>query len=262
MTEPSPRYLHLKHVQELLKLVHLSRAEGADRERYGTSPTLYIADEDPTGQHFRELIGYRISGFDSLNLGTVSFRRSASGDGDSYPRRSLANYLSQPPKQIGFGETLAPPGAIEVHLPPLDEEIPAFLQKVRTGGKSRGLVLDTGIVECAFDFRSQNPSPDRNLALNRKPLFEHVIRTVSGHVLSGYSVGIRSQLLREVPFVMLTSAVQHGPKGEALLPALALNRTFICAETEIHSPDTVAEWTRETRLFSAAAANPRHLFGG
>jgi hypothetical protein len=247
------RSAQLSHVSAVLRQIQTARAHDPNIE---SPPALFLGRDE--GSHFWELLAFRVRGHGSLVIGAVRFPRQPSKQ-DANARRSLIPYLCQPPKELGLSGTARPASMIEVLLPEADEAVSTFLERLRNGQKGRSLFLDAESIAFAFDFRVDNPSEDRHLRINQKPTEIHVVRTVSGHVLSGYSEGLHTKLHKDGNFLALSKTVQHTPTRKLLLPNLALHRSFMAMEAVCSSEAPLEAWTERSVPFLAAFANPRHL---
>jgi hypothetical protein len=248
---------HLDHVRGFLQLLELHRTGDESVRAQRPPPSLYIGREAEGEPEFTELIGFRLRGDDSIQLGMVTFRRQ--GGGGPHARRSIGSYLARPPKRLAMEGVSAPANLLEVSVPARGESIPRFLDRVRKGDQPRRLHLDVRLIDFAFDFRMDNPSPEKQLEVHRKPLGQHVLRTVAGHLVSGRSLGLMGQLHRGIDFFMVTDTVQHLPDRDIPLPSLAINRLFVSVETEIEEGDTLEGWIRETHILDRSRASDRHL---
>jgi hypothetical protein len=254
-TREAARSAHLTHVAALLRHIHAVRTGDGAAESKAPAALFLGLDE---GSHFWELIGFRVRGHGSVVLGAIRFPRQPSKQ-EAHARRSLIHYLSQPPKELGLSGTARPAGLIEVRLPDAQEPIPAFLARMRAGEPVRAIYVHADHVDLAFDFRVDNPSEDRHVRMNQRSAEVHVLRTVGGHVLSGYCGGLHTKLHKDGDFLALSQAVQHTPARKLLLPNLALHRAFLTMDALCPAGAGPETWTEHTIPFLAALAQSRHL---
>ena len=241
---------------------HLSRYLTAldRRAREGgpefTPGSLYRVDG--AEQAVREVVGFRLRGHPLALMGAFIFprhTRSPSPDG----RPSLASFLSRPPRTVGYAVDPVPPGHTTIFLPRGTESIPAFMARLREQG-GVPTIVDTSVIDVAFDLRFANPSEIRRHAYRGARAGRSVFRTIAGHVLSGLSVGLSQTLHTGDRFITLADAIQHRPDGDVRLPTIAVNRSIIALQSRL--PDGEPEdAVRATLAFHPTTARREHLFG-
>ena len=249
---------HLAHVGLLLRLLDVQRSRGEAFGSVASSPELFLVRDE--GEFFWELVGLRLRGFGSVFLGALRFQRQPDRF-QRHARRTLDHYLSAPPKELGVSRTPRPAGLLELILPDPSEEIPAFQRRAASGELGRSVFLDSDLIEFAFDFRSGNPSVERDQVFALANREVHVFRTLRGHVLTGISPGLHVKLHQGTRFVAVQDAVQHTAHGRHVLPSLVFHRSQLALDVplgETGGEDPIALLSRNV-LLMPAGAEPRHL---
>lgn len=247
---------HLAHVGLLLRLLSVQHER---RETYGTPPTppeLYLVRDE--GATFWELIGFRIRGHAATLLGALRFKRQEPSFG-RYARQPLGFYLSAPPKELGVSKTARPANMLEMLLPNADEDIPAFQRRLRSGEAAQVLYVDAELIEYAFDFRTENPSVEREQVQFTGQVEMHLFRSIRGHLFSGSSHGLHIKLHRNMTFFAVRSPVQHAPTRVHLLPTLFVHRSFVAMDALLSGPTELEEWLTNSLAFHRSSAEPRSL---
>lgn len=242
------------HLAMFLRLLQLQSDRG---EAFGTresSPDLYLGHQDSA--QFWELLGFRVAGHPRVLLGTVCFQRQESPL-VPFARPSLAAYLTDPPRRPALGEDEPPVGLLEVLLPASGEPIPEFLIRLRAGGDAQPAVVDIGLVEFVFDFRFSNPSGQSAVRVEAGLPSRHFFRTTRGHVLSGLSYGLWTNLNRGRRFVAIQRPVQHTPERKIALPTLVVNRSFLSMASTVSGGSEAN--TEEHLPYAAETATEEHL---
>lgn len=246
---------HMKPVVGLLKEVR-RRRDDLDRTPTPLGSFLVLEEEDA----FWELLALRLKGYPSILVGAARFQRQLSPKGVRHARRPLAMYLSMPPKELGVAKAARPANLLELLLPEVDEEIPAFQTRIGSGGRGRTLFIDVETIEIAFDFRFENPSVEREQGVYQGTPEMHLFRTLEGHVLSGTTHGLHRRLHLGGSFLTIQQPLQHTPNGIQLLPsALVLHRSFVAIDGEVGEGETLSDWTSRVAPFQASSAVARHV---
>lgn len=256
MTPPSTSVSsHIAHVQAYLQVLRAERQRPAAQR--AEIPLDYFLGEDRP-EAFRELVAFRLRGCPTLLVGLFQFRRQPSVR-QAHARRSLVNYLNQPPKELGINSAARPEHLLEVRLPEPGEPIPEFLRRDRRGERGHAIFVDVNSIQLAFDFRLDNPSESLPGAGRSAVSEAHVFRTVEGHLLLGRSQGLHTKLHRDGEFIALAEARQIGPGGERFLPNLAIRRSFLALDAQVPLGVPVAEWLRGNLALLPEAARPEHV---
>lgn len=251
----TPGDLHLQYVEMLLKEVKRRREAGGGDV---TSSDWYLVRDE--GATFWELVALQIRGYPSLLLGALRFQRQSTSGTTEFARRPLAYHLSAPPRELGIDRAARPAWILEIMLPDVDEEIPAFQARVREGGEGRRLFADAELIEFAFDFRFENPSIEREQAAQHGAPERHLLRSVRGHVLTGISHGLHRRLHQHASFITLRSPVQHTERGAHLLPTtIIFHRSYIALDAQLTPAEQVSDWTASAAPFLISTARSRHL---
>ena len=246
---------HMKPVVGLLQEVRRRRDEMV---RTPTPEETFLVHDE--GDCFWELLALRVRGYPAMLIGAARFQRQPSPRGVRHARRPLAMYLSTPPKELGLAKTARPANLLELLLPEMDEEIPAFQARIGSGGKGRTLYLDVETIEVAFDFRFENPSVEREQGVYHAPPEMHLFRTLEGHVLSGTAHGLHRRLHQGASFITMQQPLQHTPSGVQLLPpALVVHRSFVAVDGEVGEGESLSDWTANVAPFQAATALARYV---
>lgn len=249
---------HARHVKLLLHLLRVARERESAFGSAPTPPELFLVHEEERA--LWELVGFRMRGCDAVVLGAMRFRRQARGT-DPYARRSLANYLCSPPKEVGVDRTPRPAGLLELRLPGAEETIDAFRRRMAAGGASEAVFVDVEMLDFAFDFRLTNPSTQRVAHGGSPAEAQHLFRTTEGHVISAVAAGLHVRLHREGSFVALRDAVQHTARGAEPLPTLIMHRSALVLAAPMRSK-AERDALLATVPLRAAAACARPLLAG
>lgn len=246
---------HLQYVEALLKEVKRRRVEG------GGDPTssdwFLVRDEGAT---FWELVALQVRGYPSLLLGALRFQRQGGPGATEYARRPLAYHLSAPPRELGIDRTARPAWILELMVPDVHEDVPAFQARVQGGEEGRRVYFDAELIDLAFDFRFENPSAEREQASQHGVAERHLVRSIRGHVLSGISHGLHRRLNQHASFITLHSPVQHTERGAHLLPAtVVFHRSYIAFDAQLGANEQVSDWTESAAPFQISSARARHL---
>lgn len=249
--DPSAR-AGARHLARYFELLRERRDQGAG----DTPEDLYLVDD--TDRAIREVVGFRMRGHPLALFGAFVFprhRRSAVPHG----RPSLAPFLSNPPRTVGYCDDPTPPGHMTIFLPEVEETVPAFMERLRERGGT-GIHVDANVIDVAFDLRFENPSEIRQHSHGVARPSRSVFRTLAGHVISGMSVGLYQTLHKDDRFVILTDAVQHRASSDVALPTLAVNRSILALQSVLSDEDR-NELVHSTLAFHPSTATEEHLLG-
>jgi hypothetical protein len=176
-----------------------------------------------------------------------------------YARRPLSFFLSQPPKNIGLSATARPAWLIEVLLPQPRETVAVFRERARADRSVQIAFMDANLLEFAFDFRTENPSVERERWAQSAPPRAHLFRTVHGHILHGTSHGLHVRLHQTSQFITFHNGRQYTPTGVFDLPTLSLNRSLVTIDAHVTTSEDLTGWLNASLPFDRAAAEATHL---
>lgn len=245
---------HLPHLLFFLQRVErLRRGTHELPGRLQTPRELFLVREEEN--HFWELVGLVIRGLPSLLLGALRFRRQTSIRED-LSRQSLVSYLSRPARDVGIHRSPQPPGLIEAMLLDCQKSVARWLEECRSGQEQPMATIDPADILFAFDFRLQNPSRSRSEEVPEAGS-RSLLRTSTGHVLTGKTHRLAQKLHTDTPFIALTQGTQHTAIRDYPLPTLTIHRRFVPVAASIMEDAT--DWLHRSQAFHVESANPDHL---
>ncbi len=237
------------------QLDYLERLLSPADDSTGPAEFLYIVplEGEPA---FWELVGLRVEGLSRALLGAVRFQ-AQTRDRSRFARRSLASYLSSPPRSIGIDHSTYPADLVELRVPREGETFPDLLARLKSGQRTGSVHVDADLVELAWDFRPENPSTERPKR-GQSPGECLLLRSREGHVLVGESTNLTTKLRSSRHFIALTGVAQWLPDRRFSLPTLVIHRRFLTMVSNL-SDDRDSDAGKLPAPFARETLNPFHL---